>query len=146
MAAPLDFSKQPPDYEVLADSIYRQEGSDKTKHAYGVMSIKPKDKSDARQIAINTARNNYKRWNDAGQPGAYLDFLASRYVPESADPTGNKNWRANIGKIYTQLSAKKQPEQAAPAAAPAPVLDPLLLKPLPPVQYPMFPVYPLVKR
>lgn len=137
-----------PDYEILADAIYRQEGGDKSRHPYGVMSIKPKDKADARKIAINTARNNYKRWQQAGEPGAYLDFLANRYVPASADPQGNINWRANIGKIYTQLSAKKAPATNAPVtvAAPAPVLDPLLLRPLPPVGYPAFPQYPLMKR
>lgn len=132
-----------PDYEILADTIYRQEGGDKTKHPYGVMSIKPKDKADARRIAINTAKNNYKRWQQAGEPGAYLDFLANRYVPASADPTGNLRWRTNVPKIYAQLLARKGEAQPAPAA-PAP--DPLLLRPLPPVSYPAFPMYPLVKR
>lgn len=136
-----------PNYEILADAIYRQEGGDKSRHPYGVMSIKPKDKADARQIAINTAKNNYKRWQQAGEPGAYLDFLANRYVPASADPQGNVNWRANIGKIYAQLSAKKEATKPTPvaAAAPTPVLDPLLLRPLPPVAFPAFPQYPLVK-
>lgn len=140
-----------PNYEILADAVYRQEGGDKTKHPYGVMSIKPKDKADARKIAINTARNNYKRWQQAGEPGAYLDFLASRYVPASADPEGNARWRTNVPKIYAQLLAKKgQGPASTPApiapVAPAPVLDPLLLRPLPPVAYPAFPQYPLLKR
>lgn len=138
-----------PDYEILADTIYRQEGGDKTKHPYGVMSIKPKDKADARKIAINTARNNYKRWQQAGEPGAYLDFLANRYVPSSADPEGNLRWRTNVPKIYAQLLAKKDLQVATPSpttTAPAPILDPLLIRPLPLVNYPAFPQYPLVKR
>lgn len=132
-----------PDYEILADAIYRQEGGDKTRHPYGVMSVKLKDKADARQIAINTARNNFKRWEAAGQPGDYLNFLADRYVPIASDPQGNVNWKSNVSKIYAQLSAKK-PE--VKKAKPAPALDPLLLRPLPPVNYPMFPQYPLVTR
>lgn len=148
MAEPLDFSKQEPDWETLLASIRRTEGGDNAKVHYGILSTPTKGEADAKRIAMNTVKNNYKRWNTAGQPGSYIDFLASRYVPESVDPTGNKNWRKNVPAIYSQLSAKKAPAAPAPIApvAPAPVLDPLLLRPLPPVNYPAFPQYPLVKR
>lgn len=129
-----------PDYELLADAIFRQEGGNKTAHPYGVKSIKPKDKADARRIAINTARNNYQRWNAAGQPGDYLNFLADRYVPASTDPQGNINWKSNVAKIYAQLEAKKKP--AEPAVQPRSIL----MEPLPPVSFPMFPQYPLLAR
>ena len=143
----LDFSKQEPDWDILLASINRAEGGDKAKVPFGILSVPTKGKADARQIALNTAKNNYKRWETAGQPGAYLDFLANRYTPVADDPVGNKNWKSNVSKIYTQLSARKEPAVAAPVVvAPAPVLDPLLLRPLPPVNYPMFPQYPLVRR
>lgn len=136
-----------PDYEILADAIFRQEGGNKTEHPYGIKSIKPKDKADARKITINTARNNFKRWQQAGEPGAYLDFLANRFVPAVDDPQGNINWRSNVPKIYAQLSANKPPAtNATSATAPTPVLDPLLLRPLPAVNYPVFPMYPLMKQ
>lgn len=148
MADPLDFSKRPPDWDTLLAAINRAEGGDKAKVPFGILSVPTKGKADARQIALNTARNNYGRWNQAGQPGAYLDFLANRYTPVADDPVGNKNWKSNVSKIYAQLSAKKAPVTNTPVtvAAPAPVLDPLLLRPLPAVNYPAFPMYPLVKR
>lgn len=146
---PLDFSKQEPDWDVLLASINRAEGGDKASVPFGILSVKTKGKADARQIALNTAKNNFRRWNQAGQPGAYLDFLANKYTPIQDDPVGNKNWKSNVSKIYTQLSKQKpQATTAAPVApvAPAPALDPLLLRPLPPVSYPAFPQYPLLKR
>lgn len=145
---PLDFSKQEPDWDTLLAAIRRSEGGDKAKVHYGILSVPTKGEEDARRIALNTVKNNYKRWNTAGQPGSYIDFLASRYVPESADKQGNINWRKNVPAIYSQLAAKKQAATPAPTpafpATPAP--DPLLLRPLPPIAYPSFPMYPLVKR
>lgn len=140
---PLDFSKQEPDWETLLASIRRTEGGDNAKVHYGILSTPTKGEADAKRIAMNTVKNNYKRWNTAGQPGDYLNFLADRYVPIASDPQGNVNWKSNVSKIYAQLSAKK-PE--VKKAKPAPALDPLLLRPLPPVNYPMFPQYPLVTR
>lgn len=143
---PLDFSKQEPNWDILLRSIERAEGGDKASVPFGILSVKTKGKDDARQIALNTAKNNFKRWNSAGQPGNYIDFLANRYTPVAHDPQGNINWKKNVSSIYSQLSAKKEATKPAPSAAPAPALDPLLLQPLPPVNYPAFPMYPLVKR
>lgn len=94
-----------PDYQRLADAIYRSEGAKKTAHPYGIKSVKVKDEAEARQVAINTMRNNYKRWLDAdkkweGKPVTYLEFTANRFVPPSADPVGNKNWKVNVPLIY----------------------------------------------
>lgn len=83
--------------EKIADAIYIIEGGAKTRFPYGIKSIDTKgDKSFARKICINTVRNNYGRWQNAGRPGKYLDFLADRYCPPSADPVGNRNWKRNI--------------------------------------------------
>lgn len=134
-----------PDYQLLADAIYRAEGGAKARKPYGILSVPVKDEAEARRVAINTARNNYARWQAAGEPGDYLNFLADRFVPASADPRGNVNWKSNVARIYDQLSAKeKKTEDRGQRTEVRP--DPLLLRPLPPVNYPMFPAYPLVKR
>jgi hypothetical protein len=83
----------------IADAIYKVEGGAKAKVPYGILSVKVKDENDARRICLNTIRNNWKRWEKAGSEGKYLDFLANRYCPESADPVGNSRWKKNIRKI-----------------------------------------------
>lgn len=83
----------------IADAIYRVEGGRKAKAPYGILSIKVSSEQQARKICINTICNNHARWIDAGRPGKYLDFLADRYCPKSADPIGNRNWKRNIRRI-----------------------------------------------
>lgn len=113
-----------PNYELIADSMYKAEGG--KGFNYGVKSVKFKDEEEARKIAINTARNNYKRWVDAGgkwdgKPSEgkvgesipYYVYLARKYVPPSADAKGHKNWLVNVPTIYAQLLAKQsQPTNA----------------------------------
>lgn len=83
----------------LADAIYRVEGGARAKAPYGILSIKVSSTDEARRICINTIRNNHNRWIRAGRPGEYLDFLADRYCPPSADPRGNRNWKKNVRSI-----------------------------------------------
>ena len=105
MLAAAVVSAQPINVERMADAIYRAEGGDKARVPYGVLSVKVKDKADARRICINTIRNNITRWEKAGKPGEYIDFLANRYCPPSADPIGNRNWKKNVAAIYnTEIS------------------------------------------
>jgi hypothetical protein len=80
----------------IADAIYKVEGGSKTKHPYGILSVKT---SNPRQVCLNTIRNNYIRWQKSGSKGDYLDYLANIYCPKSADPQGNKNWKVNIHKL-----------------------------------------------
>ena len=80
----------------IADAIYKVEGGAKTKHPYGILSVKT---SDPRGVCINTIKNNFKRWQDRGSKGDFLDFLADVYCPKSADPTGNANWHKNIHRL-----------------------------------------------
>ena len=79
--------------EKIVNAIYKVEGGAKTKHPYGILSVKTKD---PRRVCMNTVRNNYIRWQKAGSKGDYLDYLADVYCPKSADPVGNKNWHKNI--------------------------------------------------
>jgi predicted amidophosphoribosyltransferase len=95
--------------ERLADAIYRAEGGAKAKKPYGILSIPVRDEAHARRICLNTIRNNVKRWEKAGKPGDYLEFLARRYAPVGAanDPTGlNKNWLKNVRFFYKQPNVK----------------------------------------
>lgn len=87
----------------IANGIYQIEGGDKAKAPYGILSVKVRDKRHARSICEQTIRNNWTRWIKAGKPGAFLDYLADRYCPKSADPKGNRNWKSNIRKV-TSLS------------------------------------------
>ena len=86
----------------IADAIYRVEGGSRARVPYGILSIKIRDEAHARRICLNTIRNNRVRWIKAGQPGSYLDYLADRYCPRSADPIGNKNWKRNIHKLVKE--------------------------------------------
>ena len=85
----------------IADAIYRIEGGAKTRYPYGVKSVKT---SDPRRVTINSIHNNYARWQKVGKPGYFGDFMASRWCPESADPVGNKNWKANFRKLVGKVN------------------------------------------
>ena len=87
------------DANKIADAIYIIEGGAKTKYPYGIKSIKT---NNPRQICLNTVRNNYKRWANNGYRGEFVDFLADRYCPPSADKQGNINWKKNIRKVLTK--------------------------------------------
>lgn len=87
------------DADRIADAIYRIEGGAKAKVPYGILSVPVRDAAEARHVCLNTIRNNHRRWIKAGRPGDYLDFLADRYCPPSADPVGNRNWKRNLRQI-----------------------------------------------
>ena len=85
----------------LVDAIYQIEGGAKTKYPYGIKSIDTKgDVDKARKICFNTVQNNHDRWIKAGKPGFYVDFLANKYCPPSADKQGNINWKKNVRKLW----------------------------------------------
>lgn len=87
------------DADRIADAIYRIEGGPKARVPYGILSVRVSGEAEARKVCLNTIRNNHRRWLKAGRPGDYLDFLADRYCPPSADPVGNRNWKKNIRQI-----------------------------------------------
>jgi len=95
----------------IADAIYLAEGGAKAKVPYGILSVKVKDEAEARQVCLNTIRNNRKRFADYGhkQYATYLEFLASRYCPVGAsnDPSNlNKNWLKNV-RYFLEKGEKK---------------------------------------
>lgn len=90
------------DVDAVADAIYKAEGGAKAKKPYGILSVTVKDEAEARQVAKNTIRNNWKRWHTAGKPGEYLEFLARKYAPVGAenDPKAlNQNWLKNVSGL-----------------------------------------------
>lgn len=80
----------------LADAIYRAEGGARARVPYGILSVPVRDAAEARRVCLNTIRNNHRRWIAAGARGEFIDFLADRYCPPSADPAGNRNWKRNV--------------------------------------------------
>ena len=102
MLAATVVSAQPINVERMADAIFRSEGGDKARVPYGVLSVKVKDKADARRITITSINNNIKRWDKAGKPGTFIDFMANRWCPVASDPVGNRNWKKNVTAIYNQ--------------------------------------------
>jgi hypothetical protein len=45
---------------------------------------------------LNTIEHAWRDWSGRG---SFVNFLADRYCPISADPIGNRNWRKNVAKI-----------------------------------------------
>lgn len=87
--------------DTLADAIYRAEGGAKARVPYGILSVKVANEAEARRVCENTIRNNWKRWQAAGSKGRFVDFLADRYCPPSADRAGNRNWKNNVSKLWS---------------------------------------------
>jgi len=91
-----------PYFNEVVDAIYIAEGGAKTRHPFGILSVKCEGYQECREVCFNTVRNNYFRWIDSGRKGEYLAFLANRYCPVGAsnDPKGlNRNWLGNVSKL-----------------------------------------------
>ena len=86
----------------LADAIYIAEGGLRARVPYGVLAQPTTDVNAARCTTLITINRNWRRWFDAGQPGAFVDFMADRWCPPSDDPVGNINWKRNV---YSRLNA-----------------------------------------
>lgn len=85
--------------ERLADAIWHAEGGKKAKVSHGILSVPTRSSAHARAVCLRTIRNTWGRWEAAGRPGDFIDYLAKRYAPEGVanDPRGlNKNWPRNV--------------------------------------------------
>ncbi len=81
----------------IVAGIWKVEGSDKTKYPFGIKSINTGgDIVKAERICRKTVENNWIRYQKSNKLNSFLDFLADRYCPPSADPRGNINWKRNI--------------------------------------------------
>jgi len=88
--------------EEIVNAIYRAEGADKAIYKYGIRSIKYKDEAEARQICLNSVRNNKVRWEKAGRPHDFITFMGLRYCPPKAHPK-NSNWVKNVKYFLLKL-------------------------------------------
>lgn len=81
----------------FADAIYKAEGGTKTKHPYGILSVKT---NNPRQVCINTVKANWLRFQKQTNYTDFVEFLGSRYAPTknaTNDPNSlNKNWVKNV--------------------------------------------------
>lgn len=89
-----------PQPERLATAIYWAEGGARARVPYGVLSLPVRDADHARQITLNSIRNNWRRWEQAGRPGDFIQFMGLRWCPPSVDAAGHTNWVRNVTRIY----------------------------------------------
>ena len=78
---------------------------------YGVRSVKVKSKEEAQKVLDNSVRNNRLRWEKAGKPGKFVDFMGKRWAPIGAknDPKGlNKNWPRNVRAALKKRLTKEE--------------------------------------
>lgn len=91
-----------PPFEKIVDAIYKIEGGARTRHPFGILSVACNGYSDCRRVCLATVKNNFRRWEKAGRPGDYLEFLARKYAPIGAenDPGNlNRNWLKNLRRV-----------------------------------------------
>ena len=87
-----------PDNQIV-NAIFKAEGGYKADYLYGIRSVKYKDIAEARQICLNTVRNQRRRHFKHKCDRNYLECLSARYAPLNAknDPKGlNRNWLKNV--------------------------------------------------
>lgn len=82
---------------LIVAAIWHVEGGHRAKVPYGILSVRVRSEQHAKQVCERTVVNNWARWQTQGRPGeCFLDFLADRYCPPSADNVGNRRWKRNI--------------------------------------------------
>ena len=101
------------DVDRLVDKcIYRAEGGAKADYLYGIRSIPYSSPEEARRICRNTVVKNIARWQKAGCPKPFIDFLGDRYCPLKEkkvagivvcrDTEGHDRWIKNVTKFYNE--------------------------------------------
>ena len=77
---------------------------------FGVLSQQVDSPAQANQVLNQSITNNFLRWQQAGMPGKFVDFMADRWAPVGVanDPKNlNKNWTGNVRKsLKNQLGPK----------------------------------------
>ncbi len=78
---------------------------------FGIRSVKVGSKREAQRVLDNSVRNNIKRWEKAGKPGKFIDFMGKRWAPVGAknDPKGlNKYWAGNVKAALKRRLSKEE--------------------------------------
>lgn len=96
-----------PNYEELANAIYKAEGGVKASHPYGIMTHYKT--TTARQACINTARHAWRDYavgaSNTSKEG-YIAFLGARYCPTKGEALRpqeralNGYWIGNVTRLY----------------------------------------------
>ena len=92
-----------PDWNRLANAIYKAEGGSRTAHPYGILAHYRH--TTPRQACINTCKTKYRQWASNSKAQSYLEYLASKYAPigVSNDIKGlNRNWLKNVSYFYSR--------------------------------------------
>ena len=91
-----------PNFERLANAIYKAEGEAKTRHPYGILT-KYKH-TTPRQACINTVKNQWKRHLAHNCHKDYLTCLRDRYAPINSDTDNGTNqfWLKNVSNLYSK--------------------------------------------
>jgi len=92
----------------MTDAIYWTEGGPKARSPYGILSKKVTGPAHARVVATQSVSNNFNRWQQSGRSGEFIQFMANRYVPYTADPIGHSNWVKNVSHLV------RKPKPAPP--------------------------------
>jgi len=77
-------------------AIWTAEGGTNASVPYGILSVPVRNREEARQVCERTVVNNLRRWQAAGRPGCFYNWLGDRYAPAAADKRGNVNWKRNV--------------------------------------------------
>lgn len=75
--------------------------AENNKRNHGVLSVQTANAGQASKILNDSVYNNLVRWDQAGRPGKFIDFMAHRWAPIGAanDPRNlNVNWPGNVRK------------------------------------------------
>ena len=91
------------DFNRLADTIYKAEGGNKTRFAYGVERITasgkryPYDVITAKSKCLESINRAHKRWIRGGCKGDFVEFLGKTYAQ---DPL----WSKKVKRLYSHRS------------------------------------------
>jgi hypothetical protein len=91
------------DFNRLAQTIYRAEGGNKTRFAYGVERIGrdgkryPYPSAIAKSKCLETCRGAHKRWIKSGCKGDFIEFLGKTYAQ---DPLWGKKVKWLYSRYY----------------------------------------------
>lgn len=82
----------------VVEAIYKAEGGSKTRHPYGILSVKT---SNPRQTCYEVVNWRYAMWSSLPSKGrpSFISYLSKSYCPLGAlnDPRGlNRNWQRNV--------------------------------------------------
>ena len=80
----------------IANAIYTAEGGAKAKVAYGILSIKVRNEAEARQVCLNTIKNQRIRHAKHKCGLDFISCLGNRYCPTQGKYLTNDEKRLNM--------------------------------------------------